>query len=287
MIGTLLTTMMRSKTVVLAILVTGLIATTKPVSAQDDGPSLGEFARNMRKTKAQPPPQQESAPIPPPSTVLPARMVIDNDNLTQVMQDVEKKKPLAEDKTVLSVDSAGNSLKVSSPDVTCSMSFNARASALLVKPALIEDLPVEQLIRLDGPASIQNDNLQLEVFNGTGWELREVTVGLTLERRPGLDAAMDGRARVLEASKPARTQAIERHSDVTLLYHMKTSTKPFSAATLRQNIGITPGPDENWRWSIVEAKGIAPTSNRAVPESLKAPLRGSAASSIAASDARH
>jgi hypothetical protein len=285
MAGTLLGTMTRSKTILLVILVAGLVVGSRLAWAQDDGPSLGEFARNMRKAKTQQPPQQVSAPTPPPSTVLPARMVIDNDNLTQVMQDVEKKKPLAENKTVLSVDSAGNSLKVSSPDVTCSMSFNARASALLVKPALIEELPVEQLIKLDGPASIQQDNLQLEVFNGTGWELREVTVGLTLERRPGLDAAMEGRARVLEASKPGRSQAIERHSDVTLLYHLKTSTKPFSAATLRQNIGITPGPDENWRWSIVEAKGIAPTE-RAVPESLKAPLRGSAASPIAAGDAR-
>ncbi len=272
------------KTLLLAVLVAGLVGGTRLASAQDEAPSLGEFARNLRKNKVQEQTQPAKTPAPPTTTVLPASVVIDNDNFTQVMQDVEKKRPVAENKTVLSVDASGNNLKVSSPDVTCSMSFNARASALLVKPALVEDLPVEQLIKLDGPASIQNDNLQLEVFNGTGWELREVTVGLTLERRPGIDAENAGRARVLDASN--RGAHVERHSDVTLLYHLKTTTKPFSAATLRQNIGITPGPDEDWRWSIVEAKGIAPTGSKMVPESLKAPLRGSAASPVAASDAR-
>jgi hypothetical protein len=51
---------------------------------------------------------------------------------------------------------------------------------------------------------------------------------------------------------------VERRSDVTLLYHLKAEAKPFSTTAFHENIGITPGPDEDWRWSIVEAKGIRP-----------------------------
>jgi len=53
--------------------------------------------------------------------------------------------------------------------------------------------------------------------------------------------------------------AVERHSDVTLLYHLKAEAKPFSTTAFHENIGITPGHDEDWRWSIVEAKGIRPS----------------------------
>jgi hypothetical protein len=216
-------------------------------SAQDDeAPSLGDFARNLRKNKAQEQPQQAS----------PVQTVIDNDNLAQVMEDAKKAKPLKPDKTVLSIDSSGKTIKVSSPDVTCSLSFNARASSLLIKPVLVEDLPLADLLKLDGPGYIQDEKLQLQVFNGTDWDLREITIGLTLERKPGKNAEMAARARVIPAAQGSAPGAIERHSDVTLLYHLKTAVKPFSTTAFRENIGITPGPDEDWRWSIVEAKGI-------------------------------
>ncbi|MGA9475645.1 MAG: hypothetical protein WBV36_24475 [Terriglobales bacterium] len=241
------------------------------VFAQDEEQPLGDLARNLRRDKAQ---QQASAPAPPP-----VRTVVDNDNLTQVMEDAAKLKPVAQDKTVLSLNSSGNKLTISSPDVTCSMSFNARASSLIVKPVLVEDLPPEELVKLDGPASIHEDNLQVDVFNGTEWALREITVGLTMERRPGEDAETAALARVLPVveggTQSTGTQAVvERHSDVTMLFHLKTETKPFDRAALREYVGVTPGPDEEWRWSIVEAKGIRPEGSRVGPESLSEPLFG-------------
>ena len=202
------------------------------------------------------------------------RTLIDNDNLAQAMEDAKKTRPADPNKTVLSLTSSGSALKLSSPDATCSLSFNARAGSLLIKPVLIEDLPLDQLVKLDGPGSIEEENLHLELFNGTDWDLREVTVGLTLERKPGYDAELAAQARVLPASGSAATPAVERHSDVTLLYHLKTETKAFATAALRENIGITPGPDEDWRWSIVEAKGIRPSGASKAPESLSAPLYG-------------
>src|ERR1700731_2566854 len=139
--------------------------------AQDDSPSLGDLARTMRKNKTEQLPQQSPDPLHP---------IIDNDNLVQVMEDAKNARPVKQDKTVFSIDPSSNTLKVSSPDVTCSLSFNARASALLIKPVLVEDLPLDELIKLDGPGSIQDESLQLEVFNGTDWDLREITIGLTL-----------------------------------------------------------------------------------------------------------
>src|SRR5229473_1737412 len=231
-------------------------------SAQDDAPSLGDLARNLRKNKSQQPQQQPD----------PARPVIDNDNLAQVMEDAKKARPVTPDKTVFSIDPSGNTLKVSSPDVTCSLSFNARASSLLIKPILIEDLPLTELLKLDGPASIQDESLQLEVFNGTDWNIREITIGLTLERKPGENAEMAARARVIPAAEGLAPPSVERRSDVTLLYHLKAEAKPFSTTAFRENIGITPGADEDWRWSIVEAKGIRPSQAQSAPDSLQEPL---------------
>ena len=252
-----------------------MAAGSSTMLAQDESPSLGELARNLRKAKAQQEAQQPSPQLPQLTRpALPARTVIDNDNLAQAMEEVKKARPVAEDKTVLSIDPSGNTLKVASPDATCSLSFNARASSLLVKPVLIEDLPLDQLVKLDGPGSIQEDNLQLELFNGSEWELREVTIGLTLERTPGDNAEAAAQARVLPASNIGAAPMVERRSDVTLLYHLKTEAKAFTTASFRENIGITPGPEEDWRWSIVEAKGIRPTGARRAPESLSEPLSG-------------
>jgi hypothetical protein len=103
--------------------------------------------------------------------------------------------------------------------------------------------------------------LQLQVFNGSDWDLREITIGLTLERKPGENAERAASARVIPASQ-ASGVAIERRSDVTLLYHLKAAAKPFSTTAFRENVGITPGPDEDWRWSIVEAKGIRSSQSR-------------------------
>jgi len=245
--------------VVLLALLLALLLASKAASGQEDTPSLGDLARNLRKNKAQQGQPRPDSTQPAPTHTLPANTVIDNDNLAQVMEDARKARPVKEDKTVFSIDPTGNTVKVSSPDVTCSLSFNARASSLLIRPVLIEDLPLAELLKLDGPGSIQDESLQLQVFNGTDWDIREITVGLTLERKPGVDAKASIGARVVPAAQVTLPVAVERHSDVTILFHLKAEAKPFSTSKFHESIGITPGPDEDWRWSIVEAKGIRPS----------------------------
>ena len=74
---------------------------------------------------------------------------------------------------------------------------------------------------------------------------------------------------MIPAAENLAPTAMERRSDVTILYHLKAETKPFSTAVFRENIGITPGPDEDWRWSIVEAKGVRPSQTPATYESQR------------------
>ena len=219
--------------------------------AQDDDPSLGDVARDLRRNKEG---RHQEAPV------------IDNDNLAQAMDEARNRKARTDDKFVLSIDAVAKTIKASSPDVTCNLSFNARAGALLIKPVLLETLPLNELLKLDGPASIQDENFQMEVFNGTDWDLREITIGLTLERKPGENAEMAARARVIPAAQNSMALSVEKRSDVTLLYHLKAAAKPFSTTVFKENIGVTPGPDEDWRWSIVEAKGVRSPETAAPPE---------------------
>ncbi len=228
-----------------------LLAPAK-LRAQDDGPSLGDLARDLRRNKAQQQVEQ-AQPAPPPP-------LIDNDNLSQALEDVKRMK--SAEKIVFSIDPNGKNFRLSSPDVSCSLAFNGRNNSLLIQPVLVEDLPLADLLKLDGPASIQDDTLQLEVLNGTEWEVREITVGITLERNAGQNAEAAPQVRVIPAAENSAFVTAERHSDMTLLFHLKADAKPFSSTIFRENIGITPSADEDWRWSIVAAKGVRPNPLR-------------------------
>jgi hypothetical protein len=237
-----------------------LVAGCSTAMAQDDEPSLGDLARNLRQKKAEAEQQKQHA-------------IIDNDNLPQAMEDVRSLRP---NRQVVTADPSGRGFKMTAPDISCNLTFSGRTASSLVQPVLIEDVPTGELAKLDGPASIQDDSLQVEVFNGTDWELREITVGITLERKAGLNAELAARARVIPAAENTNLPAVERHSDVTVLYHLKASAKPYTTATFRENIGVTPGPDQEWRWSIVEAKGIRPPagvfSGEPLPPAMPLPL---------------
>src|SRR5215471_6423252 len=181
----------RRATSLFLLLTLGACLTPAALLAQDDGQSLGDIARDIRRNKAQQDVEQrQPEPAPP---------VIDNDNLSQAILDVRRMK--SAEKIVFSIEPDGRSLRLTSPDINCSLAFNGRNSSLLVQPQLIEDLPLADLLKLDGPGSIEDDTLQLEISNGTEWELREITVGITLERNAGANAELAAHARVMPASE--------------------------------------------------------------------------------------
>ncbi|HXR14834.1 MAG TPA: hypothetical protein VN777_01385 [Terriglobales bacterium] len=215
---------------------------TIPVCAaaqMDDGVSLGDLARSLRQTKD---PKEPAAPN-----------IIDNDNLTQVMDDVEHLR--LSTRPMFSFDGAGKTFQMSSPDGTCSLSFNANTTALLSNPYVSQDLPPEELAKLDGPANIQGDTLEVSMYNASAWNVREITVGLTIVRRDDTSASEYGDAKLLPAVA-AYTAPTEKRSDSTLLLHLKGSAAPLATTVYREKLDTTLDEGQEWHWAIIEAKGV-------------------------------
>jgi hypothetical protein len=226
-----------------------LMASSSYVHAQEEEGDvpLGDVARSFRKKTA------------------PPDSVIDNDNLSKVVDDAASRRA-AGSSPVFALDPGTKNFRVSSPDVTCSLSFTAKNTSLLSDP-LVDDLPRSELAKLDGPATIDGDFLQVSVHNGTAWELREVVIGLTIVRRqePGETSSSYGQARIVPAAAGGQDRAsqsqqdsFQKQPDVTLLLRVKGSAAPAATAIFRTPLNFALFPDQDWHWAIVKAKGIPP-----------------------------
>jgi hypothetical protein len=213
--------------------------------AQSEEPApvpLGDVARSLRK-------QNQEAP---------AHTVIDNDNFSQVMDEAQTRR-FSHSTLLFSFDALGKDFRVSpSPDVTCSLSFNANATALISDPFAPRDLPEVELGKLDGPAAINGDDLQIAIFNGTNWKLQEITVGLTIVRRENATAAYYGSAKLVPAAAAEVTGPVEKRRDVTLIYHIRGTAAPSATAIFKTPLNLNLGPDQEWHWAIVQARGVPP-----------------------------
>jgi hypothetical protein len=232
----------------LALLVWGVLLLVLPPSlrAQDDGDTpLGDVARSLRKKPAA------------------SEAIIDNDNLTKVMDDADSRHAAGSSSPVFSLDSGGKSFRVSSPDVSCSLSFSAKTTSLLSDPLMLDELPRGELAKLNGPATLDGDSLQVSVHNGTAWELREVVIGLTIVNRTDpSETASNGQARIVPAAAGGphhqNQDSFQKQPDVTLLLRGKGSAAPSTTATFRTSLNFALFPDQEWHWAIVKAKGIPP-----------------------------
>ena len=249
-------------------------------SAQDT--PLGDVARNIREAKV---------------TTKPAEVLVDNDNFSKIMQEAESRR-MASLAPQLSLD-LGQSPTASfgSPDIACRLSYNAHGLKLSerfsggpqvvatkeipkIEPTKEEkakekdsgaaNIPPAELGKLEGPAAIVRDSLQLSVYNGSDWNIEEITVGLTILRRRSATARVySGTGTVPPSLAPAKlipasvvqtgsVQIVAKRSDTTILYHFKGIAAPNSKATFQQPLGLTLGPDQEWHWASVEAKGTPP-----------------------------
>lgn len=206
----------------------------------DDPMPLGDLARELRK-------EHQSVSVP---------SVIDNDNLSKVMDEVESRR-LARSSLLFSFDGDAKTFRVSAPDVTCSLSFNAQATSLLSDPYISRDLPATELSKLEGPATIDGGDLEVSVFNGTTWRVDEITVGLTIVKHGTPTAHFAGTAELVPASSQT-TVTQEKAPDVTTLYKMRAAAAPLMTTTFRTGLNTPLGSDEEWHWAIVQAKGIPP-----------------------------
>jgi hypothetical protein len=235
----------------LILLISGmlLLVLSTSVSAQDDAGDtpLGDVARSFRKKAAS------------------SEAIIDNDNFSKAMEDAESRRA-AGSSLVFALEPEGKSLHVSSADVSCSLSFTATAktTSLLSDPFLLDELPRSELAKLEGPATIDGDSLQVSMHNGTSWELREVVIGLTIVRRPepGDPVSYLGPARIIPAlaanASPQMQDSFQKQPDVTMLLRVKGSAAPSTTAIFRTPLNFALFPDQEWHWAIVKAKGIPP-----------------------------
>jgi hypothetical protein len=200
--------------------------------------SLGDLARSLRKGKP-----------------APQHAVIDNENLQQVMDEVQNRK--LDGSLLFTFDSAARKFQVSSPDVTCDLSFSAAGPSLLADSYVPQDLPESELVKLDGPALISGDTLQVSVHNGTAWNIKEITVGLTILRGSEAIGSSSGSAKLVPATQTT-TLLAEKHPDQTVLYHLKGSAAPSVTAVFHETLGTALRPNQEWHWAIVQAKGLPP-----------------------------
>jgi hypothetical protein len=228
----------------------------------NDDPSdtpLGDVARSLRKKS---PPSQD---------------VIDDDNLTKVMEQAESRRATG---SALKFLMAGESkeFQVGAPDVTCSLSFNANAKSLLSNGYAQMELPPGELVKLEGPATIEGDALIVSVYNRTDWHVSEVAVALTVVKKIG--AALSGGATfdreatlapAVVANVPPESEVRpEKKPDVTVIYRMRAAAPPSAITVFSTPLNLDLAPDQEWHWAIVQARGYPPQSYAGNP-SQKAP----------------
>ncbi len=197
--------------------------------------SLGDLARTYRK----------------PATG-DERKVIDNDNLPQVMDKAEAER--LNGKPIFSIDPTGKNFRISSPDGSCSLSFDAKAAALISVPHTLSTLPLDELGRLDGTAAIHDGVIEVILHNGTTWELKEIVVGVTLlsERSPLI--------RTANLLGPTDGELVPKTPDLTMLYHLKATSSPDGTTAFRGTLDQDLDPTADWHWAVVGAKGIPPAA---------------------------
>jgi hypothetical protein len=235
---------MRSQDYLRVVLVfLGMMFPVCATAQTDEVVSLGDLARSLRQSKS---PKEPAAPD-----------VIDNDNLLKVIDDVEHFRQNA--KPIFSFDGEGREFRMSSPDGTCSLSFNANATALLSSPYVSQDLPQSELAKLDGPANLHEDTLEVSLYNASAWNVREITVGLTIVRRDDISGADYGAARMLPAVADDLSPA-EKRSDLTVLIHLKGSAAPMAMTIYREKVEANLDEGQEWHWAIIAAKGIPPAT---------------------------
>ncbi len=219
-----------------------LVLADSVVCAQSEETPLGDVARSAREDKFK---------------AKPAKVSLDNESFAQYLEDAENKHEAGPTlRFFLGPEPAIQSFQHSnSPDFTCNLSFSAQPAnpADALKPKA-ETLPNAELSKLEGPATIAGDSLQVSIYNGSNWKVEEITVGLTIVRKPKTVATLVGSAQLMPASA---THIMVKHSDTTLLYHLKGSAAPSATAVFQDALGITLEPDEEWHWALLSAKGVA------------------------------
>jgi hypothetical protein len=227
-----------------------------PNADPNDAP-LGDVARTLRKKTP------------------PSQAVIDDDNLSKVMEQAESRHESGSALTFL-MASGSNGFRISAPDVTCSLAFTANVKSLLSNQYAQMELPPGEVLKLEGPATIEGDALIVALLNRTDWHVSEVVVALTVvKKNQSRDASLSdpetpiggtasGEAKLLPlvaGNLPQEDEVRpEKKSDVTVIYRMREAAPPSATTVFSAPLNMEVAPDEEWHWAIVQARGYPPQS---------------------------
>ncbi|HEX6822068.1 MAG TPA: hypothetical protein VF123_08425 [Candidatus Sulfotelmatobacter sp.] len=225
----------------LLLLVVGATLVPARLLAQNDPNDvpLGDVARNLRK-KA------------------PTKPVIDDDNLSQVMQEADSRKGFGSSLRFL-MDGDLSGFRVSAPDVTCNLSFSSNVKSLLAGQYSEMDMPGSELARLEGHASMEGDALTVSVHNGTDWHVSEIAVAVMIVRKSVANAAAGEEVSDLETATEVQT---DKKPDTTVIYRMRAVGVPWSVTTFSARLQSELGAGSEWHWAVVQGRGYPPESYR-------------------------
>lgn len=244
--------MLRLPKTCLAILIFAValvLSLSHDAAAQDDPNDvpLGDVARNLRRKTP------------------PAKAVIDDDNLSNVMEQAESGHAAGSAlKFLMAGDAKG--FQISAPDATCSLSFTANAKALLSSQYAQMELPAEEMVKLEGPAAIEGDALTVSVRNRTDWHVSEVSVALTVVRTKSSESALSKVPSAdLASPSPFQLDAFapeavrpEKKRDLTVIYRMRAAAPPGTMTVFSSPLNLELSPGDEWHWGIVQARGYPP-----------------------------
>jgi len=213
-----------------------LLSAAVPVCAQDEDAPLGDLARSIRKTQP-----AESQPE-----------IIDNDNMAIMMDKAEAER--LDGKPVFSIDPSGKAFRMTSPDGTCSLSFDAKAAALITTPYIASDVPQYALAKLEGSAAVHDGVLEITLHNGTDWELKEIMIGVTLLNASSTSLQP---ARLVTATD---LQLDAKPPDLTTIYHIKNTAPADSIKVFRAVVSDDLVQAREWHWALVGARGVPPAA---------------------------
>jgi hypothetical protein len=159
----------------------------------------------------------------------------------------------------------GKGFQISAPDVTCSLAFTANVKSLLSSQYSQMELPPADLLKLEGPATIEGDTLIVSVYNRTSWHVSELAVALTVVKKnlarggamPAAGAVNLVPASVAYAPEEEEIRP-EKKPDVTTIYRMRAAAPPSATSVFSARLSRNLGPDEEWHWAIVQARGYPP-----------------------------
>lgn len=206
--------------------------------AQESESSLGDIARQLRREKEEKEKKEHN--------------VIDNENLDQRLNELQSKR-FNSTTLLFSLNKGGQNFKVSAPDVSCNLSFSGKATSLLTDPLVTRLIPATDIAKLDGPAAIQGNTLQVSFFNGTDWNVKELIVGVTILRTP--PRVVYGPATLKPASENV-VEVTQKRADQTVIYHLRGSAAPQTTTVFTAELASEFDPEQEWHWAIVGAKGV-------------------------------